>query len=163
MPEPVSDSGYTENSVHLNSSGESQGQVESGRVKSEQVKNEGLRQTIWSALSLFTSLGTLVCCALPALFVTLGAGAALAGLVSSAPWLVAFSKYKVWTFGVSGALLLLAGFMRWQARHAPCPTDSNAAKACSRFRTMSGWLYGLSVAVWCLGFFFAFLAVHIFY
>lgn len=127
------------------------------------LPNAGLKQTLWSALSLFTSFGTLVCCALPALFVTLGAGAALAGLVASAPWLVALSKYKVWTFGLSGGMLLLAGFMRWQSRHAPCPNDPRAAKTCSKLRAFSRWIYGVSVAVWCLGFFFAFLAVHIFY
>lgn len=41
-----------------------------------------------SVLSLFASLGTLVCCALPSLFVLLGLGATLASLLSSAPWLV---------------------------------------------------------------------------
>ena len=38
------------------------------------------------SLSLFTSLGTLFCCALPSLFVVLGAGAMLAGILSSAPF-----------------------------------------------------------------------------
>jgi len=33
-----------------------------------------------AVISLFTASGTLICCALPALFVTIGAGAALAGL-----------------------------------------------------------------------------------
>lgn len=126
-------------------------------------ENYGVKHTLLPTLSLFTSVGTLVCCALPALFVTLGAGAALAGLVSTAPWLVALSKYKVWTFGVSGAMIMLAGFMRWRARGAPCPIDPEQAKACSRLRRVSSWIYWLSVAVWCIGFFFAFIAVHIFY
>lgn len=121
------------------------------------------KQTIIPTISLFTSLGTLLCCALPALFVTLGAGAALAGLVSSAPWLVALSKYKIWTFGLSGAMILIAGIMRWNARGAPCPIDVEQAKACMRLRKISGWIYWLSVAVWCTGFFFAFIAVHLFY
>ena len=50
------------------------------------------------SLSLFTSLGTLFCCALPALFVVLGAGAVLAGILSSAPFLIVLSKYKVLLF-----------------------------------------------------------------
>lgn len=116
-----------------------------------------------STLSLFTSAGTLVCCALPALFVTLGAGAALAGLVSTAPWLVALSKYKVWTFGISGLMILFAGIMRLRARNAPCPIDPCQAAACGRLRRISGWVYWTSVLVWATGFFFAFVAVYIFY
>jgi len=129
----------------------------------ESLENFGLKDTVLPTLSLFTSVGTLLCCALPALFVTLGAGAALAGLVSSAPWLVALSKYKVWTFSISGLMILFAGFMRWKSRNAPCPIDPVQARACMRLRRISAWVYWLSVAVWCVGFFFAFLAVHIFY
>lgn len=110
------------------------------------------------ALSLFTSLGTLLCCALPALLVTLGAGAALAGLVSSAPWLVAVSKYKLWIFTVAGVLIVAAGVMRWRARGAPCPADPAQARACSRLRRVSGVLYWLSAGIYAVGFFFAFLA-----
>lgn len=126
-------------------------------------QNYSRKQALLPALSLFTSFGTLMCCALPALLVTLGAGAALAGLVSAAPWLVALSKYKAWTFGVSGVLIVGAGIMRWRARNAPCPIDPIQAKACMRLRRVSAWIYWASVLVWCLGFFFAFIAVWIFY
>ncbi len=122
-----------------------------------------MRQTLMPILSLFTSIGTLLCCALPALLVTLGAGAALAGLVSAAPWLVALSKYKAWTFGISAGMILLAGWMRWRARNAPCPIDPKQAKACTSLRRVSGWVYWGSVLIWCVGFFFAFIAVHLFY
>ena len=47
------------------------------------------RVSLWSSvLSLFASSGTLVCCALPALLVALGAGAALSSLVSVFPQVV---------------------------------------------------------------------------
>ena len=127
------------------------------------AENFGAREALLPTLSLFTSVGTLLCCALPALLVTLGAGAALAGLVSAAPWLVALSKYKLWTFGLSGILIVVAGVMRWQARNAPCPIDPAQARACMRLRKISAWVYWASVAVWAVGFFFAFIAVRIFY
>ena len=41
-----------------------------------------------SFLSLFTSTGTILCCALPALLVTIGAGAALSSLISTFPQIV---------------------------------------------------------------------------
>lgn len=129
----------------------------------KQFKNYGITSAFLPTLSLFTSFGTLLCCALPALFVSLGAGATLAGLVSSAPWLVALSKYKAWTFGTSGALIVLAGFMQWRSRNAPCPLDPREAKACLRLRRFSAWIYGGSVLLWLVGFFFAFIASRVFY
>ena len=129
----------------------------------KQSINYQVKQALLPTVSLFMSLSTLVCCALPALFVTLGAGAALAGLVSTAPWLVALSKYKIWTFAISGAMILLAGFVRWKSHSMACPIDPEQAKACNRLRVISQWMYWLSVVIWCIGFFFAFLAVHILY
>lgn len=129
----------------------------------QETGNYGTRQALLPTLSLFTSVGTLVCCALPALFITLGAGAALAGLVSAAPWLVALSKYKLWVFGIAGGLILLAGIMRWQARNAPCPIDPQQAAACTRLRRISAWTYWFSVGIYAIGFFFAFIAVEVFY
>jgi hypothetical protein len=108
-------------------------------------------------------VGTLLCCALPALLVTLGAGAALAGLVSNAPWLVALSKHKIWVFGIAGVLIVASGVLRYINRNAPCPIDPELAKSCMRLRKMSAWLYWGSVVVYAVGFFFAFIAVHVFY
>lgn len=124
---------------------------------------EGMKQTLLPTLTLFTSAGTLLCCALPALLVSLGAGAVLAGVVSAAPWLVALSKHKAVLFAVAGGLLLAAGILRWNARNAPCPIDPIQAKACMRLRRVSAWMYWISVAIYATGFFFAFIAVHLFY
>jgi len=121
------------------------------------------KQTIIPALSLFTSLGTLVCCALPALLVTLGLGAALAGIVSDIPGLIWLSEHKPLVFGVAGILLALASFMQWRARHMPCPADPLEAKACKRMRSVSLGILAFSIVIYTIGFFFAFIAVHIFY
>ena len=121
----------------------------------------GWRDTAAPTLSLFASTSTLLCCALPALLVTLGLGASLAGFVSAAPWLVALSKYKVWLFAGSGLMLLLAGGLHWRARYLPCPIDPVQAKACARLRRISGVMLGFSALVWATGFFFAFLAADI--
>ena len=111
-----------------------------------------------STVALFTTLGTLVCCALPALLVTLGAGAALAGLVSTAPWLVELSRHKMWVFGGAAALLVIAGVMLWRARYLPCPADAAQARACNNLRKLSWWIYGIAIAIYSTGFFFAFVA-----
>jgi len=121
----------------------------------------GWRDTAAPTLSLFASTSTLLCCALPALLVTLGLGASLAGFASAAPWLIALSKYKIWLFAGSGILLMLAGVLHWRARYLPCPIDPVQAKACARLRRVSGVMLGISALVWATGFFFAFLAADI--
>lgn len=118
------------------------------------------KQTILPTLSLFTSVGTLLCCALPALFVTLGLGAALAGLVSSAPWLVAISDHKEIVFVVAGVMLAIATFLQWRARHAPCPVEPSQARICMRLRKISWVILIFSIVIYLVGFFFAFLAVR---
>jgi uncharacterized membrane protein YdcZ (DUF606 family) len=115
-------------------------------------------QLLAPTISLFTSAATLVCCALPALMVSLGMGAVLAGLVSDFPQLVWLSKHKVEVFGLAAVLLLLAGVMLWRARYLPCPTDPMQAKACTRLRTISWAIYWVSVLIFMTGVFFAFIA-----
>ena len=121
------------------------------------------RQTILPSFSLFTSVGTLLCCALPALLVTLGMGATLAGFVGAAPWITAVSEYKGIVFTVSGILIASAAFMQWRTRNAPCPADPAKAKACSRLRRASWAILGFAAFLFVTGLFFAFIAVHIFY
>lgn len=121
------------------------------------------KQAVLPALSLFTSFGTLICCALPALFVTLGMGATVAGLVSAAPWLVWLSAHKKIVFAVAGVLLILSAIMQWRARFAPCPADPAQAKACRNLRIISTCILIFSVMVYMVGFFFAFLAADLFY
>lgn len=58
-------------------------------------------------LSLLTSAGTLICCALPALLVLAGLGASVASMLSAAPWLVTLSQHKAWLFAASGVLIAL--------------------------------------------------------
>ena len=113
------------------------------------------------SLSLFTSLGTLFCCALPALFVVLGAGAALAGLLSNAPYLILLSKYKVLLFLISGSLMTISGYLIWRSRNAPCPADPLKARACKRLRIASLAIYFFSVTIYAIGFFFAFIITKI--
>jgi hypothetical protein len=110
-----------------------------------------------AVLSLFTSSGTLICCALPALLVALGAGAVLSSLVSAVPALVVLSEYKEAVFIFAGVMLAISGWLQWQSRFAPCPIDPTLRHACLRTRTTSAWIYGISVATFLVGGFFAFV------
>ena len=127
------------------------------------MSNKIYRQTIFPVLSLFTSIGTLLCCALPALLVTLGMGAALAGFISVAPWITVISKYKITIFIVAGILLSLSSYFLWINRNAPCPVDEKQAKACMFLRKFSLYIIIISIIIYIVGFFFAFLAADLFF
>ena len=107
--------------------------------------------------ALLASSATLVCCVLPAMLVALGAGAALAGLVTAVPQLIWLSEHKGLVFGVAGALLLVSGAMLWVNRRAPCPADPKLAEACTRLRRLSRVIYGVALACFFMGTTFAFL------
>ena len=101
------------------------------------MKGEYSKNITLPLISLFSSFATLTCCALPALLVSLGAGAVLAGLITNFPQLIFLSKYKIYVFSVAGLLITISGYMLWVNRNAPCPIDPMAAKLCNRLRKLS--------------------------
>jgi hypothetical protein len=114
------------------------------------------KQTVINFLTLFTSTGTLICCALPALLVALGMGAVLAGLVSDVPQIVWLSENKGIVFTVAGLMLALAGAANYYSNSLSCPTDPVLAEACKTTRKWSTRIYILSVLIFVVGATFAF-------
>ncbi|HEX6802183.1 MAG TPA: hypothetical protein VF133_00760 [Terriglobales bacterium] len=120
-----------------------------------------LRGGALSYLSLFTSLGTLLCCALPSLLVLVGLGATVASVLSEAPWLVALSHHKNWVFLIAG-LLIFSNFgyvyalaPRLQARSGACdPTDPAACRTAGRVSRFVLWC---SAVLYLIGCFSAYL------
>ncbi len=109
-------------------------------------------------LSLFTSGSTLICCTLPATLVAIGSVATLTSLLSAFPQLIWISEHKVEVFGLAALMLVLAGYLQWEARHAPCPADPLLAANCVKMRRSALLIYWVSVAIFMLGVFFAFIA-----
>jgi hypothetical protein len=108
--------------------------------------------------SLLASTATLLCCVLPAVLVSLGAGASLVGLVSAFPQLIWLSEHKGLVFGIAAALLLSSGALLWRARSSPCPVDPVAARSCTVLRRISAMLYTISLLAFIAGVLFAFLS-----
>ena len=75
-------------------------------------------------LSLFTSTGTLLCCALPTLLVTLGLGTVVASTLSSVPFLMTLSRNKGWTFLIAGLAIALNFYLVYRKK-------STDAEACA--------------------------------
>lgn len=98
-----------------------------------------------------------MCCALPALFVSIGAGATMAAITSHVPALVWLSEHKDSVFALAGAMLLAAGVMQWRARSLPCPADPALARVCTRARVVSRSVYLFALAVYGVGALFAYV------
>lgn len=119
------------------------------------------RETAGPTLALIASLSTLVCCALPALLITLGAGAVMAGLAANAPGLIWLSAHKEWAFAAAAVLLVAATYAKWRGRNAPCPADPAQARACQRLRRWGRVILSVAVAAYAVGGFFAFFAADL--
>lgn len=115
------------------------------------------RNVILSAATLLSSAGTLLCCVLPAILVALGAGAALAGLVTAIPQLVWLSEHKPLVFGTAFALLIASGGATWYSRTLPCPTEPGAAQSCQRLRRINLTIYSIALLSFALALAFAFV------
>jgi len=107
-------------------------------------------------LSLFGSMSTLICCALPATLVFLGAGATFASLITAFPQLIWISEYKIWFFSGAGILLGLSGYLQF-FKPQVCPADPIKGKACSNTKRLAQIVYFCSLALYVVGFFFAFI------
>jgi len=109
-------------------------------------------------LTLFASTGTLICCALPIFFVTIGMGATVAVLTSAIPFLVTLSLHKTWVFAGSAVMLALSGWLMYRPGRT-CPVDPELGALCDRTQLWNRRIYWISVILWCVGFFAAFVAL----
>lgn len=129
------------------------------------VRSAGARETFSAYASLFASLATLFCCALPALLVLVGFGlTSVLTFFTAIPGWKNFGAYDVWLFPLCG-LLLAAGFYFGYRRAAPagevCEIPAGGREsACStamrwdrRILWFSLFLYALALVmnVWGIG------------
>lgn len=123
-------------------------------------------QGLWSYLSLFSSLGTLLCCALPSLLVLFGLGATVAAGLAAAPWLVSLSRHKSWVFLAAGLLIGLnfVYVYRWaprlKAAGAACD-PGGPATACADASRFTRWMLWTAAVIYLVGFSTAFILAPI--
>lgn len=135
--------------------------IEATRFANQEALREQRLGNRVTWFSIFTSASTLVCCAIPALLVALGAGAALASLVGAFPQIVWISENKSLVFAAAGVMLAFAGYLQYRARFLPCPADPAFAAACSRQRRVSNVIYFVSLAIYVIGVGFAYLGPYL--
>lgn len=109
-------------------------------------------------LALFASTGTLVCCALPIILVTLGFGSVVVAMTSSLPFLITLSQHKIAVFILSAVTLAVAGWVLY-GRTTYCPADPEMARRCAQAQRWNRRIWGLGLALWSVGFVAAFLSL----
>ena len=107
--------------------------------------------------SLFASSSTLICCALPAIFVALGAGASFASLITAFPFLITLSQYKAYITLFALVMIALAGYVNYKTYYMPCPADPELGRACSETRKKSRYLYYVSVGIFLFASIFTYI------
>ena len=115
-----------------------------------------LPDTLLSFATLFFTSGTLLCCALPILLVSLGLGAGVAYTTHALPWLVTLSRHKLWIFLIAGAWLVFTAWTIYRPGRA-CPTDPELARLCARADRLNRIVLWTAVGVYTVGFFMAYL------
>jgi len=124
-------------------------------------KSAIFEQNRWGWLVLFTSSSTLICCALPIILVTLGLGAVSATLFETLPFLVTLTKYKIWMFFGSLALLALGGWALYRPNRY-CPTDPDLAAKCEAAHRWNRRIWKASIIIWAVGFCAAYLSLPLY-
>lgn len=118
---------------------------------------------ITTFFSLFGSLSTLLCCALPVTLVSLGMGASFAALTSNVPALIWLVERKNILFIVSGALLIVSFYFIKRAEKLACPIDPQQREVCTTSRNYTKVFYYISLALYGIGFTFSYIIPRILY
>ncbi len=112
---------------------------------------------ITTFFSLFGSLSTLLCCALPVTLVSIGMGASFASLTSTFPQLIFLIERKNLLFAFTGLLLALSFYLMKRAEKLSCPIDSDQRELCQSSRPVSKYILIFSLLLYFLGLIFSFI------
>lgn len=118
------------------------------------------KETILPFLGLFTSLSTILCCALPIILVTLGMGAIFAGLTANFPLIIWLAQKSVYLFTTASILLLASGYFIF-IRAQTCPADKKLAETCTKTKKFNKIVWWLSVAILMMSAFFKYVLIAI--
>lgn len=106
--------------------------------------------------TLFVASGTLLCCALPILLVTLGFGALVASLNYNIPALIILAENKIWTLTLSALMLIILAWVVWRPKQH-CPSDPELSAICQQSKRWNKRVFWVSSMIWFIGFFTSYL------
>ncbi len=109
---------------------------------------------------IISASSTLLCCAMPAFLIAIGAGSSLAFIISAIPEIVLLSRYKTILFFITGIIILISYYNNRQ-NNISCPNEPVRAKNCQRNQKWSNLLLKFSILLYSIGFFMAFIAPYL--
>ena len=118
---------------------------------------------VLSFFSLFGSLSTLLCCALPITLVSIGMGATFASLTASFPQVIWLTERKEVLFIITGILLVISFIMMKRSENLACPIDVNQRQACQTSKSFSKKVYWGTVIIYLIGLSFSYVVPYIMY
>jgi len=108
------------------------------------------KQQRWGVLLLFASTPTLLCCALPIIFVSLGMGSLVASIyIDKLPWLQWFGMNSLLTFSISGLILLISAYFLFKKKRS-CPLDSKLSQICNNAQKWNIYFFYLASSIWLI-------------
>lgn len=123
------------------------------------LKESKVTQKFFSWFGLFSSFGTLLCCALPSALVLLGFGATVASFLGNFPQLIWLSENKAYVFGFSFLMLGISYIGQKYAQTQVCPIDKR--EDCQNTKDWSKPVFWISLVINLLGFTYAFILPRI--
>jgi len=108
-----------------------------------------VKTTFVSFFTLFMSLGTLICCVLPILLVSMGFGVAVVALIGQFPFVITLSQHKIWIFLISASLLIGTAWLLWGTPQS-CPADPKLAAVCERIQRWNKRIFWLALTIWII-------------
>jgi uncharacterized membrane protein len=79
-------------------------------------------------------------------------------VVTTFPQLAWLSEHKILLFVFAAMLLMISGITTYLNRRTPCPIDPAQARSCRRVRRLSASVFFVALALYGIGFYFAFIA-----
>ncbi len=116
------------------------------------------KDNITAYLGLFSSASTLLCCALPIIFVSLGMGATFASITANFPFMIFLAKQSIALFTIATTLLLLSGYLIFTKTQL-CPADKNLAQICKKTKKINKIIWYVSAIILLISFFFKYILI----
>lgn len=111
--------------------------------------------------SLFGSLSTLLCCALPVTLVSIGMGATFASITANIPQIIWLTSHKEWLFAITAFLLIASYFMMTRSEKMSCPIDLDQREVCQSSKKMSQKIFWGTTVIYLIGFSFSYVIPYL--
>lgn len=107
---------------------------------------------------LFTSISTILCCALPIILVMLGMGSVFATLSTNLPFVIYLAEKVIYLFIISGFFLVISGYFIFAAKQS-CPTDKRHAEICDKTKKFNKIIWWISLTILLISLFFKYILI----